>query len=1098
MNKVNNRGFGHKLNRIGNNKPLIRGCEGEQKDIQVNINDLDVSNFYNLHIKYNKTTGYGFFSGNVDINSTPASMIIKLYLAGTKVLVQETESFAHNGYFEFSGIADDAVYDMYAIPKDGMYETKVKENITCLANYKRNITFNIVGVSKAPPINSRGVRFTMIALNTVNIPRYEIKNPPSWLSVDGKTGLCSGNPNRYIQSLVINCVVYDGDKSYEFTRTVNFDDTRFVVDYNNIVKDSYNTATIEKDIEIKTFVDFPKGGKALYLGNDYIQYKMLDDSFANFQTGSYTLEITCKIKTLKDHGIILSSDIVGKSRFIVGYKLDKLYFNINGENLAINNIFTNATLEADKWFVITISKKDSIYYGFYNGVLVNQWNSTESNLLSSNLYVGDNKQITGTETDIAIKKIKFIKNISEYDDTYETEYSFVDESIAFPRYLFKHIESTVKPNGYIDAVYNGSTVGQENSRIFKNNGAYFCNAHYGATSVTAVNRHYVTLPSYNEAFDLGATSWTIHLDIMLTKDAVTYSSADDMVLIGNLTSYSQLAVYLTGGIYGYNTSTRRLQPQFYIGGVAVNFGYDNKVSRKFSFLTRHYLCISRKKNYIYLFLDGTLVNKIVISATKTFKMLGTGNLIGLGHNSTYSNDGRHFTATSTQGIILRKNLSITESFDIYDTLVAKYNSIRFGYGAIAPDEYFNDKIVIDGIISNNNRYCVNLSTSKVVINDAYNMNDVMTIRLSGTTISSDIKQNLLTLKNTQSGEYYTFYTDINGINFKASTSAITGVSNTSIQKSENEPFDVVLSSDGNIIRIQVDGVNFATYDISSHPTLFDVCYIGTDETGLIQSNSSSAVALFQYSDGVYFTDDLIDLDKNEYLKEVDFKLLYQNISGYSVASSVVKNLYTNVTSTKATYSHRLSEIRNNVKPFGDWTMEMCVSPSSVYSSSNQILYSSYYERDSSYCNILIWFDTMNKLCIQYSSLPARTNANGTIYNYVSDEQYKTVGEKLHIAICRTGTYVKIFVNGIMVRSTEIPDFTPFFDYSPHNYYPTIYYDNASYYARFSFQYFRILNGIALYQDSFDPTNALNNIPSEGITSFPTTTSLPSRFKMTKP
>lgn len=1093
MNKVNNRGFSHRLNSKILQIPFRRGSNGDLIST-LDINDNDVGNFYNLSIKFNKTTGYGFFSGNVDINGTPASMKVKLYLAGTKILVQETESLSHNGYFEFNNIADDAVYDMYAIPKDGMYETKVKENITCLANYKRMINFNIVGVSKAPPNNSRPIRFTMIALNTINTPSYEIKNAPSWLDVDSKTGLCSGKPNRYIQSLVVICVVYDGDKSYEFTRTVNFDDTRFVVEYNNNVKDSFNTSTIVKDIEEKTFIDFPKGGKALYLGDDYIQYEMVDNSFSDIKSGSYTLEITCNIKTLKPHGIIFSSDKIGKSRFVVGHKLDKLYFNINGETVFVNNIFSQVSIEANTWFVLTICKTGSTYYGFYNGVLIHQWSSAEFNIISNNFYVGDNKQETGTETDIFIRKIRFIKNISDYDDTYETEYSFVDEAIAFPRYLFKHIESTAKPNNYIDAVYNGSTVGTENARVFKNNGAYFASAYYGNTTPPVADRHFVTLPTYNETIDLGTTNWTVYTDIMLTKDAVSYYSSYVMMLISNLTNQSLFSIYLNDGLYG--GSVRRLSPIMNIGSTGINFGYDNKSTRKISFLKRHYVCVSRKKNYLYLFLDGVLVNKISISATKTFSFLGKGNLIGIGHNASYSNTGYYYTATSSQGVILRKNLSVTESFDIYESLVTRYSSIRFGYESIIPDEYFTDKIEIDGTISNNNRYCVNLSTSKVLINDVYNMNDVLTVRLTGTTISSSIKQNLLTLKNTQSGEYYNFYTDINGIGFKASTGALNAVINTNIKKGDNAPFDIVLSSDGSIIRIQVDGVNIAYYDISNGSTLFDVCYIGTDETGTIKSNSSSSVALFQQSLDVYFTDDLIKLDKTEYHKEVDFKLLYQNVPNYNVVS--ITNLYTNAVTTKTTYSHRMIEVRNGIKPFGDWTLEMCVTPTATYSSANQWLYSSYYDNDTSQCNLCFWFDTLNRLCIQYSSLPSRTNLNGTIYNYTSTEQYKTVGEKMHIAVVRTGTYVKIFVNGVMVRSTEIPDFTPFFDYSAQNYYPSLYYNNSSHYARYSFQYFRILNGIALYQDSFDPTNALNNIPSEGITSFPTTTSLPSRFKMTKP
>lgn len=1094
MNKVLNTGFSHKLNPKILNIPFKSSGHGVSLN-KFDINDNEFGHFYNLQIKYTKTTGYGFFSGNVDINDTPASMKIKLYLAGTKILVQETESFAHNGYFEFNNIADDAVYDMYAIPQNGLYETKVKENITCLANYKRNVDFNIVGVSKAPPHNSRVIRFTMIALNTVNKPTYEIKNPPSWLSVDNKTGLCSGAPNRYIQSLVVNCIVYDGDKTYEFTRTVDFEDTRFIVNYNNVVKDTYDTATIVKDIDTKNFIDFPKGGKALYLRDDYIHYEMIDQSFSDIKSGSYTLEITCNVKSLKQHGIIFSSDIIGKSRFVVGHKLDKLYFNINGSEIFSNNIFTQVSIEANTWFVLTICKSNSTYYGFYNGVLIHQWTNDQYNIISNNLYVGDNKKVADTETDIAIRKIKFIKNLSEHDDTYETEYSFVDEAIAFPRYLLKHIESTTKPNNYIDAVYTGSTVGTENARLFKNNSAYFCNAYYGNVTVPVADRHFITLPTYNETIDLGTTNWTIYTDVMLTKDAVSHYSTNNMWLINNLTSQSQFSMYLSSGLYTSSTS-RKIQPIFNIGGTGINFGYDNKTTRKFSYLKRYYICISRKKNYLYLFLDGQLVNKISIASTKTFSFIGKGNLIGIGHNSSYSNTGFYYAPSSTQGVILRKNLSVTESFDIYESLVAKYNSIRFGYGTIVYEEYYNDKIDIVGTISNNNRYCVNLSTTKIDISDNYDMNEVITLRLSGTTISTEIKQNLFTLKNTQSGEYYTFYADINGIGFKASTSAINAVINTNIKKGDNAPFDIVLSSDGSIIRIQVDGVNIAYYDISSNPTLFDKCYIGTDETGLIKSNSSSAAALFQHSNDIYFTDDLIGLDKNEYIKEVDFKLLYQNVPNYNVTS--ITNLYTNAVTTKSTYSHKITEIRNNVKPFGDWTIEMCISPTTIYSGNNQYIYSSYYDQGTAYSNIIIWLDTFNRLCIQYCSLPSRTNLNGTIYNYKSSQQFKTVGEKIHIAVIRTGDYVKVFLNGEMVTSTEIPDFTPFFDYGAQNYYPSIYYNSTSQYARVSFQYFRILNGIALYQESFDPTNALNNVPSEGITSFPTTTSLPSRYKMTKP
>lgn len=1049
------------------------------------IIDENKVHFYNLSLKINQTTGYGYFSGNVDENGTPVSVKIKLYIAGTKTLVQETDSFAHNGFFEFKGLADNSIYDMYAVYPNNKYETKVKENITCLKDYDRVINFNIVGVSKAPTQNSRNIRFTMIALNTKSKkPIYEIVNKPSWLDVNEKTGLCFGSSNTYIKSLVIQCKVYDGNDVYEFIRTVEFDDTRLSIEFNNNVNDLYKSFNLIKDIDNKVYEQFPKGGNALNLGNDYLQYNAKDTSFKDITSGSYTLEITAKVKTLSSNGVIFSSGKVYKNRFCVGYKNDKIYFNINDENVFTTNNFTLASIVANQWFVVTIVKDGSIYYGFFNGVLVHQWSNTSWNYITNDFYVGNNLYDNTISNDLSVRKIRFIKNLAEFDDTYETEYSFVDVSVAFP--YTKLVEYNYnKPVKISDVILNGDV-----NKRFKNNGAYFADSYLNYIAYTDANSVNITLPNTSDVVDLSTSNWTLYFDVLLCDTSyLQYSSYNTMILSNNISGQwsSGIAFYLDSGTY-YS----RLLPKLVLNGTTYDLGNDNNIKRKLSLLQRTYFKVVRKKNYLYIFINGELSSKVSIGATKTYKFIGSGLKTVLGANRFYSTNSREYTYASTQGLILQKNIANIDNYDIFEKTVSKYHDIKFGYQSKYVDEYFTDKVTFIGTQSTTDRNISSMSTQLIKINDIYNMNDSLTLRLTGITFSTTVKQKLLTLLNSN-GDYLKLYCDANGIGVDIKTTTIVNITNSNIIKKLNDVYDVMISSDGYYIRIFVDGVLLISYEIGESSILFDKCLIGNDIEE-IQNDSLSSVALIEFSNDISFKDDLTLLLKHEYQKECDFKLMYHNFK-YNTTAVNMPNLYTGVVPTKNTYNHNINELSKTVVvPTGDWTMEFCFTFTSTYRSSNQWIYTSYRSSDA-YSHLYVYFDVYGRLNVGYTAIALRTNSNGKMNTYRSSTLYGNKDEKLHIALVRSGEHFKVFVNGEMVMDNIIPDFLPFNYYADTaNIVPSLNYDSEPHYMRADIHYFRVLNGIALYQDTFDASEQLNNYPSEALNTFPTTTRLPTRYK----
>lgn len=1050
------------------------------------IIDENNVHFYNLSLKINQTTGYGYFSGNVDENGTPVSVKIKLYIEGTKTLVQETDSFAHNGFFEFRGLVDDSIYDMYAVYPNNKYETKVKENITCLKDYDRVINFNIVGVSKAPTQNTRNIRFTMIALNTKsNKPTYEITNKPSWLDVNENTGLCYGSPNSYLKSLVIQCKVYDGADTYEFIRTVKFDDTRLSIEFNNNVNDLYKSFNLIKDIDNKVYESFPKGGTALYLGNDYLQYNAVDSSFKDITSGSYTLEITAKVKTLSANGVIFSSGKVYKNRFCIGYNNDKIYFNINGENVVTVNNYTLASINADQWFVVTIVKSNSTYYGFFNGVLVHQWSNSSWNYLTNEFYVGNNLYDNTISNDLSVRKIRFIKNLDEFDDTYETEYSFVDESVAFP--YTKLVEYNYnKPSKISDAVFNG-----DEAKRFKNNGAFFADSYLNYVSYTDANSVNVTLPNTSDVVDLSTSNWTLYFDVLLCdKSYSQYSSYNNMIMSNNISGQwsSGFAFYLDNGTY-----YAKLLPKLVLNGSTYDLGNDNNIKRKLSLLQRTYFKVVRKKNYLYIFINGELSSKVSIGNTKTYKFIGSGLKTVLGANRFWTADSRYFTYASTQGLILQKNIANIDNYDIFEKTVSLYRDIRFGYKSKSVDEYFNDKITFIGTQSTTDRNTSSMATQLIKIDDVYNMNDILTLRITGTTFSTTVKQKLLTLLN-DNGDYLKLYCDETGLGVDIKTTTIINTVNSNIIKNLNDVYDIMISSDGYYIKIFVDGIVLASYEIGEASILFDKCLIGNDIEE-IQNDSLSSVALIEYSDDVSFKEDLTLLLKHEYQKECDFKLMYQNFAWNTTAINM-PNLYTGVVPVKNSYSHNINELsKNTVVPTGDWTMEFCFTFTSTYRSANQWIYTAYRNNDSSYSHLYVMFDVYGRLTVGYTPIALRTNTNGRTTNYRSSPIYGNKDDKMHIALVRSGQYFKIFVNGEMVQSEIIQDFLPFNFYADQsNIVPSINYDSSNNYMRADIHYFRVLNGVAIYQDSFDASEQLNNIPSEALNTFPTTTSLPTRYK----
>ena len=1048
--------------------------------------DENKVHFYNLSLKINQTTGYGYFSGNVDENGAPVSVKIKLYIAGTKTLVQETDSLTHNGFFEFKGLADDAVYDMYAVYPNNKYETKVKENITCLKDYDRVINFNIVGVSKAPTQNSRNIRFTMIALNTKSKKTtYEIVNKPTWLDVNENTGLCVGSPKSYLKSLVVQCKVYDGNDEYEFIRTIQFEDTRLSIEYNNNVNDQYKSFTLLKDIDDKIYEPFPKGGSALYLGNDYLHYKANDETFKDITSGSYTLEITAKVKTLSNNGVIFSSGQVYKNRFCVGYNNDKLYFIINGENVFTTNKYTLASIVADQWFVLTIVKDSSIYYGFLNGVLVHQWSSTSWNYITNDFYVGNNLFDDTISNDLSVRKIRFIKNLAEFDDTYETEYSFVDESVSFPYTKLVEYDYN-KPEKNSEAIFNGD----ENKR-FKNNGAYFADSYISnGTSYTDANSINVVLPNTSDVVDLSTSNWTLYFDILLCDGSYKqYSSYTNYILSNNISGQwsSGFAFYLDNGTYHNG-----ILPKLALNGSTYDLGNNNNIKRKLSLLQRTYFKVVRKKNYLYIFINGELASKISVGYTKTYKFIGSGLKTVLGANRFATTSSRYYTYASTQGLILQKNIANIDNYDIFEKTVSKYHDIKFGYNSKYVDEYFNDKVTFIGNQTSTNRYISSMATQLIKIDDVYNMSESFILRLTGITFSTSITQNLLTLLNAN-GDYLKLYCDVNGIGVDIKTSSIVNNTNSNIIKNQNAVYDIMVSSDGYYIRIFVDGDVLISYEIGDAVISFNTCLIGNDVEE-IQTNSVSSVALIEYSNDISFKDNLNLLLKHEYQKECDFKLMYHNFA-YNTTAVNMPNLYTGVVPTKSSYSHNINELSKSVVvPTGDWTMEFCFTFTSTYLSYNQWLYTSYRSSDS-YSHLYVYFDVYGRLRIGYTPIALRANSNGRISSYTSSPIYGNDGDKMHIALVRSGEHFKIFVNGEMVKDDIIPDFLPFNYYAgTTNIEPSLNYDNSNHYMRANIHYFRVLNGIALYQDSFNASEQLNNYPSEALNTFPTTTRLPLRYK----
>lgn len=1073
------------VNRKKYSGKSLEFLDGNQPTGETVIDENKV-HFYNLTLKINQTTGYGYFSGNVDENGAPVSVKIKLYIAGTKNLVQETDSFAHNGFFEFKGLADDAVYDMYAVYPNNKYETKVKENITCLKDYDRVINFNIVGVSKAPTQNSRNIRFTMIALNTKSKkPTYEIVNKPSWLDVDENTGLCVGSPKSYLKSLVVQCKVYDGNDEYEFIRTIQFEDTRLSIEYNNNVNDQYKSFALLKDIDDKTYEPFPKGGSALYLGNDYLHYKANDETFKDITSGSYTLEITAKVKTLSANGVIFSSGQVYKNRFCVGYINDKLYFIINGENVFTTYNYTLASIVTDQWFVVTIVKDGSIYYGFLNGVLVHQWSNTSWNYITNDFYVGNNLFDDTISNDLSVRKVRFIKNLAEFDDTYETEYSFVDESVAFPYTKLVEYDYN-KPEKISDAILNG-----DETKRFKNNGAYFADSYISTgTSYNDANSINITLPNTSDIVDLSTSNWTLYFDILLCdKSYIQYSSYDNMILSNNISGQwsSGFAFYLDDG-----TTYSRLLPKLVLNGSTYDLGNDNNIKRKLSLLHRTYFKVVRKRNYLYIFINGELSSKVSIGYTKTYKFIGSGLKTVLGANRFYTANSRYYTYASTQGLILQKNIANIDNYDIFEKTVSKYHDIKFGCQSKYIDEYFTDKVTFIGVQSTTDRNISSMSTQLIKINDVYNMNDTLTLRVTGITFSTTVKQKLLTLLNSN-GDYLKIYCDSNGIGVDIKTTTIINITNTNIIKNLNDVFDIMVSSDGYYIRIFVDGVLLSSYEIGDASIMFDTCLVGSDIEE-VQTDSLSSVALIEYSNDISFKDDLTLLLKHEYQKECDFKLMYHNFV-YNSPAANMPNLYTGVVPSKNTYSHDINELgKSVVVPTGDWTMEFCFTFTSTYRSANQWLYTAYRNNDTN-SHMYLYFDVYGRLNVGYTPISQRTNTNGRISTYRSSPIYGNKDDKMHIAIVRSGEHFKIFINGEMVKDDIIPDFLPFNYYADTtNIVPSLNYNSSNHYMRADIHYFRVLNGIALYQDSFDASEQLNNYPSEALNTFPTTTRLPLRYK----
>ena len=1056
----------------------------EYKNLSIKLSDKYT--FSNLNIKWYKKTGFGFFSGNVDINNTPTKMTIKLYLANTKILVQETESYAHNGYFEFNNIADDEVYDMYAVDPNTNYDTKVKENITCMKNKFKQVVFNVVGISKAPPNSNQHIRFTLNAINTDNKPTYDIINAPSWLDYDTNTGLCKGKPPTYITSLILTIIVNDGDKKYEFIKNISFENTRFDVNYNNTIKD-INSSFIETPLNeyVPAYESFPKGGTALKLNSNSIQYSTKDIKFNDILNGSLSIEITHKLNTIpsENKGLLLSSSKIFNNYFQIGYENGFYYMLVSSINGIVKTTFTNTPIVLNQWGVLSIFRNVNTFNVHYNGVRLMTFSNSESITFGDNLYVGNNPNITTHKSDLTIKKIKLHKNIYEQDDTYVTEYSFVNEEIAFPKTSFLYIPVEKRP-----ATYTTDWKPSNANLAFKNNGGFYVDAYD-----TANIQQYISLPSNTDVIDLGTSNWTLYTDILLYGKAITTTySSYVLSLFSTFVSgnTNNLAMYLNDSGNYYRT----ISPSLVIGGVSLSNYNTASTYNKIYYLKRHFMKVVRKGAFLYFYIDGQLSNKINIGTSKAFNFLGKNFPIRLGNNSHWTTSYYQYTQSSTLGFILQKNKNDIEEYNIYDVNVSKYNNIKMVSGNVIYDDYYVDKIVINGDVTTNDHFLNKLATHNVVITDNYNLNDVFTIRLTGTTFYNVNDDNLLSLTNTN-GDIFNVKLTNDGINFNIVTNEINFSINNNVPITANSTYDIVICSDGYNLYYYIDGVLINTLDISLYNIIFNSCIIGDIN---LNSDSKSTVAYFQYSNDVYFNERFDILHNIEYLNKTTYKFLMQN---YYYNQTSVKNLYTNYALNKTSYSHWIPEIRqSNCSNLGDWTFEMYVTFTSDFNTSNQWFYESYADGDGSYSNFLIYMPTSRKIAVSFTSMPNITSTQKVAYSYTTPESFMN-GDSVHLAVCRTGDYVKIFINGELRHTKYVHGLMSFWESNRESNDgrkpPAFGYNNDAHWVRGTYNYVRILNGIALYEDNFDIDKVTKSIPSESLTVFPSTTCLPLRYKMTK-
>lgn len=1073
------RNKGYSLNSVGNAQKI-----GTIKGAKLKLTDK--LNFSNLLLRFYKNTGFGHFSGNIDINGTPTSMKVKLYFAGTKNLVKETESLAYNGYFEFTHIPDDAIYDMYVVDPTTKYDTKVKENIKCEPNKYKKIEFDIVGISKAPPHESREIRFTLIAHNTVKKPKYILKNKPAWLSVDENTGACSGKTSEYIRSLGITCIVKDGDKEYEFIRTVLFDDTKLEVDFNNTIDDIHGAFDVSLLSENNpNFVDFPQGGKAIHIGDDCLVYKPKSENFYQIYNGRLSIELVFKINSLPTtNGLILSTDAWNKTFFQIGYENGFYYVDLCDEYNSAKRKHSLIPVEVDKWCVFSLFRNTASEFTImYNGIKLDTVSQSTNLMFGENFYIGNNPNKNTYNSDLTFKKITLIKNYDMYSNTYVTEYPFIDTSLLLKRYDLIYL-----PPEQRDSSYKPATM---TAKPFQNNGSFFCNS-YDSTA-----QQYVDLPNTTDVINIGSSNWTIQFDVLLYGAFIlnTYSSYDMYMFSTYLNSsrWSYLGFYLTTGNY-----YRKLQPIIHLGQGSYTTNFDSSTNTsKIDILQRHFIKVVRDKNTIYMFNNGKLINKVSIAHNKEFEFLGKNNPLRMGVNSYWTSSYYQYSQYSTSGVIFEPNVADTNEYDIFEKDVSKYYDIKMVSGNIIKDPYYDNKMTVNGNITTNNYFLHNTNTHNIKLDDEFDFNNVLTIRLTGQTVSNSQVQNLLSLKNS-SGEYIQVTANASGINFEINTTSLVNTINTNIVKAQNEVYDIVLTSNGSTLTVQIDGEILTTYDITLADFKFNQCYLGTNKDGVIDNEASSTITYFQLSRDIYFVDTLSVLHDVEYLNKTTYKFLIQN---YTYNSTTAKNLYTGTALSKKSYSHWIQDMSySTCKPIGDWTVEMYVTFTSNYTSGNQWFYESYGDGDGSYSNFLIFMPVNRTLNVTFTTHADQVSANRISYSYTTPETFAN-GESVHLAVCRTGDFIKIFINGILRHTRLVKGFIPFFDCDNEahrsNRRSALGYNSDAHWVRGTYQYFRILNGIALYENNFDVSRVTASIPSEALTQFPSTTALPLRFKMKK-